>query len=41
MVPKIKATPSPPNTASLASSVEASIIATAVKKIGFARVALA
>ena len=41
IVPKISETPSPPKTASDASRVEAKIIATAVKKIGFARVAVA
>ena len=41
IVPKIRATPSPPKTASPARSVEASMMAAAVKKIGFARVAVA
>ena len=40
-VPNIRATPRPPNTASPARSVEARIIAAAVKKIGLARVAVA
>ena len=39
-VPKISATPKPPNTASPAKRVEAKIIAAAVKKIGLARVAV-
>lgn len=40
IVPKIRETPRPPKTASPARSVEARMIATAVRKIGFARVAL-
>ena len=41
IVPKISDTPRPPNTASPARRVDAKIIAAAVKKIGFARVAVA
>jgi len=41
MVPNIKETPNPPNTGSLAKRVLANIIAVAVRKIGFARVAVA
>lgn len=41
IVPNISATPKPPNTASPARSVDARMIAAAVRKIGFARVAVA
>ena len=41
IVPNIKETPSPPKTASLARSVEAKMIAAAVRKMGFALVAAA
>ena len=41
IVPKIRATPNPPKTASPAKRVDARMIAAAVRKIGFARVAAA
>ena len=41
ILPKIRATPKPPNTGSSVSIILASTIVTAVRKIGFALVAAA